>query len=63
MALVAAIWAIVRLRNPILKALGIAALVTAVVYVFTPLTAAGAWGNLTVSSPTRATCFPESCWR
>ena len=45
MALVAAIWAIVRLRNPILKALGIAALVTAVVYVFTPLTAAGASGQ------------------
>jgi len=45
MARGAAIWAIVRLRDPILKALGIAALVTAVVYVVTPLTAAGPPGQ------------------
>ncbi len=45
MALAAAIWTIVRLRDPILKALGLAAVVTAVVYVFTPLTAAGAPGQ------------------
>jgi hypothetical protein len=45
MALAAAIWAIVRLRDPIFKALGFAALVTAVVYIFTPLTAAGAPGQ------------------
>ena len=45
MALVAAIWAIVRLRDPILKALGIAALVTAAVYIVTPLTAAGPPGE------------------
>ena len=45
MALAAAIWAIVRLRDPILKALGFAALVTAVVYIYTPLTAAGAPGQ------------------
>jgi hypothetical protein len=45
MALAAAIWAIVCLRDPILKALGFAALVTAVVYVFTPLTAAGSPGQ------------------
>jgi hypothetical protein len=45
MALAAAIWAIVRLRDPILKALGIAAIVTAAVYVVTPLTAAGPPGE------------------
>ena len=45
MALVAAIWAIVRLRDPILKALGIAALVTTAVYIVTPLTAAGPPGR------------------
>ncbi len=45
MSFLAAIWAIVRMRDPILKALGIAALVTAAVYVVTPLTAAGAAGQ------------------
>ena len=45
MALVAAVWAVVRLRDPILKALGIAALVTTAVYLVTPLTAAGPPGQ------------------
>ena len=45
MAFAAAVWAIVRLRDPILKALGIAALLTAAVYVETPLTAAGPPGQ------------------
>ena len=45
MAIGAALWAIARLRDPILKALGLAALVTAAVYVVTPLTAAGAAGQ------------------
>jgi hypothetical protein len=45
LALLAAIWAIVALRDPILAALGFAALLTAAVYVITPLTAAGPEGQ------------------
>jgi hypothetical protein len=45
MAFGAVVWAIAKLRDPILKALGLAALVTAAVYVVTPLTAAGAVGQ------------------
>jgi hypothetical protein len=44
-ALLAAIWAIVGMRDPILAALGLAALLTSTVYLFTPLTAAGPLGQ------------------
>jgi hypothetical protein len=45
LALAAAIWAIVVARDPILAALGLAAIVTAAVYLVTPLTAAGPPGQ------------------
>jgi hypothetical protein len=43
----AAVYIAVRSRNKILRVLGIAALITAVVYLFTPLTAAGQEGSPT----------------
>lgn len=45
LALLGAVWAILARREPILAALGVAALLTAVVYVLTPLTAAGPPGE------------------
>ena len=47
MAVAAAVFIAVRSRNKILRVLAVAALVTAVVYVFTPLTAAGQEGSPT----------------
>ncbi|HVW47310.1 MAG TPA: hypothetical protein VHA76_09675 [Solirubrobacterales bacterium] len=47
MAVAAAVFIVVRSKNKILRVIAAAALVTAVVYVFTPLTAAGQEGNPT----------------
>ena len=63
-AVAAAVFLVVRSRNRILRVIAAAALLTAVVYVFTPLTAAGP-GRLAdrASSPTPATWCPAWCWR
>jgi hypothetical protein len=45
LALLGAVWAVLGSREAILAAIGLAALVTAVVYLFTPLTAAGPPGE------------------
>ncbi|MBS1889481.1 MAG: hypothetical protein JSU06_20085 [Actinobacteria bacterium] len=45
LALAGAVWAVVGSREPILAAIGAAAILTAVVYLFTPLTAAGPPGE------------------
>jgi hypothetical protein len=45
LALLAAVWAVAALRSPPLAALGVAALLTAAVYLVTPLTAAGPPGQ------------------
>ncbi len=46
-AFVAVVYIAIRSRNSILRVLAVAALLTAIVYVFTPLTAAGAQGSPT----------------
>lgn len=45
LALLGAVWAVVASREAILAAIGVAAILTAVVYLFTPLTAAGPPGE------------------
>src|SRR5262249_26766037 len=47
MAVAAAVYIAVRSRNKILRVLAVAALFTAIVYIFTPLTAAGQEGSPT----------------
>ena len=56
------VFAIWRGREPILRVLGAFVLVTAVAYVFTPLTAAGEQGSRSRSSGTSATWRRRSRW-